>query len=172
MNDVLVLNASEEILNIASMKRAVALLLAGKAEVLHEAADGFVRSGSRALPAPTVVRMRYYVSGVFRRVSLTKKNVIIRDDGKCSYCGVRGQKGTMTVDHIMPKSRGGPQTWRNLATSCQRCNNRKGNRTPEEANMKLRITPYTPKHLPWSSVRRNTVPGEWIKYLELYERGL
>jgi CRISPR/Cas system Type II protein with McrA/HNH and RuvC-like nuclease domain len=74
----------------------------------------------------------------------------------------------MTVDHIVPKSRGGPSTWENLATSCQACNGRKNNRTPDEAKMKLRRKPYEPRYIPWIRIKRNTLPSEWGKFLFLY----
>jgi hypothetical protein len=74
----------------------------------------------------------------------------------------------MTVDHVIPKSKGGPSTWENLACACMRCNNRKNNRSPEHANMQLRRKPKAPKYIPWIRVKRNTLPGEWHKFLFLY----
>ena len=86
---------------------------------------------------PSIIRMLYYIRRPMQKVALTKKNVLIRDDHICQYCGLRGER-LMTVDHVTPKSRGGPSTWENLVCACMRCNNRKNNRTPREANMSLK----------------------------------
>jgi len=74
----------------------------------------------------------------------------------------------MTVDHVVPRSRGGPSTWENLVCACMRCNNRKNNRSPQDSNMKLQRRPKTPKYIPWIQIRRNTFPDEWHKFLFLY----
>jgi hypothetical protein len=102
-----------------------------------------------------------------QKVALTKKNVLIRDDHSCQYCGLRGER-LMTVDHVVPKSRGGESTWENLVCACMRCNNRKNNRTPHEANMALKKKPRQPKYIPWIQIKRNTLPDEWGKFLFLY----
>jgi 5-methylcytosine-specific restriction endonuclease McrA len=111
--------------------------------------------------------MLYYIRRPMQRVALTKKNVLIRDEHACQYCGTRGER-LMTVDHIVPKSRGGDSTWENLVCACMRCNNRKNNRTPHEANMSLQRKPRQPKYIPWIQIKRNTLPDEWGKFLFLY----
>jgi 5-methylcytosine-specific restriction endonuclease McrA len=95
---------------------------------------------------------------------LTKKNLLLRDRYRCAYCGDRGD----TVDHVIPRAAGGPSTWENLVASCGRCNGRKGNRTPEQAQMKLRVRPREPAYIPFVVVRQHTAQDEWIKYLTLY----
>ncbi len=166
MSEVLVLNFTYEAMNITSFQRAVKLLFAGKAEIVHNR-DRFISSTQFQMRLPSIIRMLYYVRRPMQRVSLTKKNVLIRDDYTCQYCGVRGEK-LMTVDHVVPRSRGGPSTWENLVCACMRCNNRKNNRAAADCNMTLMRKPRQPKYIPWIQVKRNTLPGEWHKFLFLY----
>ena len=166
MNDVLVLNFTYEALNITSFQRAVKLIFAGKAEVVH-GRDRVIASPTWELRMPSIIRMLYYIRRPMQKVALTKKNVLLRDDYTCQYCGVRGER-MMTVDHVVPRSRGGPSTWENLVCACMRCNNRKNNRSPQDSNMTLQRRPKTPKYIPWIQIRRNTFPDEWHKFLFLY----
>lgn len=115
--------------------------------------------------------MLYYISRGRKRVALTKKNVLLRDDYTCAYCGCRGGR-EMTVDHVVPKSRGGASTWENLVASCSVCNGRKRDRTPKDAGMPLRRKPREPRYIPWLVIRRNTAPDEWLSYLTLYSIGI
>jgi 5-methylcytosine-specific restriction endonuclease McrA len=167
MTDVLVLNATYEALNVTSLQRAVKLVFAGKAEVLHHN-ERLLRSATIEMRMPSIIRMLYYIRRPRQKVALTKKNVLLRDDYTCQYCGRKGE-GQMTVDHVTPRSQGGPSTWENLACACIICNNRKNNRTPHDANMSLLRKPRTPKYIPWIQIKRHTVPGEWYKFLFLYD---
>jgi 5-methylcytosine-specific restriction endonuclease McrA len=166
VNDVLVLNFTYEALNITSFQRAVKLLFSGKAEIVHRR-DEIIKSTSYQMKLPSIIRMLYYIKRPMQKVALTKKNVLLRDDYTCQYCNLKGER-MMTVDHVLPKSKGGPSTWENLVCACMRCNNRKNNRTPEHANMKLKRKPKAPKYIPWIRVKRNTLPGEWHQFLFLY----
>jgi 5-methylcytosine-specific restriction endonuclease McrA len=112
--------------------------------------------------------MLYYIRRPRQQVALTKKNVMLRDDYRCQYCGIKAS-GPMTVDHVVPKSAGGASSWENLVCACLVCNNRKNNRTPHDANMSLLRKPRRPKYIPWIQVKRHTVPGEWYKFLFLYD---
>lgn len=163
---VLVLNQDYRALTICSVQRATVLLLLQKAELVS--ADGAgrrVRSTSFSVPWPSVVRLRAYVSIPYKRITLTRKNVMRRDRHVCQYCG---QRDALTIDHVLPKSRGGKDTWDNLVTACVPCNNRKGSRTPEEARMELRKTPFRPSHVMFI---RDFVGGslgdDWKPYLFL-----
>ena len=131
MSEVLVLNFTYEALNVTSFQRAVKLIFAGKAEMLH-GRERILASPTFEMRMPSIIRMLYYIRRPMQRVALTKKNVLIRDEHACQYCGTRGER-LMTVDHVVPKSRGGDSTWENLVCACMRCNNRKNNRTPHEA---------------------------------------
>lgn len=165
-SDVLVLNFTYEALNVTTFQRAVKLLFAGKAEAVANQ-QRTIASTTFEMRMPSIIRMLYYIKRPRQRVALTKKNVLIRDDYTCQYCGTHGER-LMTVDHVTPRSRGGPSTWENLVCSCIRCNNRKNNRTPQEANLSLVRKPRQPKYIPWIQIKRNTLPDEWGKFLFLY----
>ena len=133
--NVLLLNQNYEPLSVCSARRAFVLVFLGKAEIV-ERSDGLqIRSVNRSYPLPSVVRLATYVRVPHRRILLSRKNIIMRDQHKCMYCGK--SEGHMTVDHIVPRLRGGRHTWENLVCACQRCNNKKANRTPAEARMPL-----------------------------------
>jgi 5-methylcytosine-specific restriction endonuclease McrA len=171
MESVLLLNSSYEVLSVVSLQRAVRLLFAKKAEVVHESAR-VLRSERMEFPLPSVLRMLYYVARKRKHVALTKKNVLLRDNYKCAYCDKNGDDSSMNVDHIQPRSQGGKSTWLNLVASCMTCNSRKMNRTPAAAGMPLRRNPTVPKHIPFMVVKRHTQRDEWHKYLSLYNIGI
>jgi 5-methylcytosine-specific restriction endonuclease McrA len=170
MSDCLLLNFTYEPLGVVDVARAVRLLFARKVEVVHAGA-GKIRSVTAAFPLPSIVRLLYYVARRRKKVALTKKNVLLRDDYVCGYCATRGGS-TMTVDHVVPRSRGGRSAWENLVACCAGCNARKRDRTPDEARMPLRRVPREPRFIPWIVVRRHTAPDEWGKYLALYSVGI
>ncbi|MEO6570813.1 MAG: HNH endonuclease, partial [Ilumatobacteraceae bacterium] len=129
----LVLNASYEPLSVVPVRRAVCLLLAEKAEIV--VADGVAfRSARLSIPQPVVIRLNYMVKAPRRRVaSVSRRAVLVRDDHRCQYCGDRAD----SIDHVVPRSRGGRDDWDNLAAACRACNSEKRDRTPEEAGMRL-----------------------------------
>ncbi|HWG85509.1 MAG TPA: HNH endonuclease, partial [Deinococcales bacterium] len=132
---VLVLNASYEPLHVCSIKRAVTLLMDEAAERVEDA-PAFLRSPSTNFPVPSVIRLRRYVRRPPRyHVAFNRRNVFRRDGHTCQYCGRSG--GDLTLDHVLPRSRGGRNTWENIVTACRECNSRKRDRTPEEARMHL-----------------------------------
>ncbi len=168
----LALNASFEPLTIVPPRRAVRLVLDGKAEILEEDADRRFRSERRVVPFPTVIRLvRYvHVPRRFRR-QVTNTFLFARDDYTCQYCGrhrseLRGRE-FLTRDHVVPLSRGGDNTWSNVVTACSPCNHRKGNRLPEEAGLSLDGTPGEPNyvHLVW--VVRRVTPAQ-AKYIRMF----
>ena len=170
MSDVLLLNFTYEPLGIVDLARAVRLLFARKVEIVHRG-EREIRTTSVAFPLPSVVRLLYFVKRHRNKVALTKKNVLLRDKYTCAYCGTHSGR-EMTVDHVIPRSRGGRSVWENLVASCSTCNARKGDRTPDEARMPLRRVPREPRFIPWVVVRRHTAPDEWVKYLALYSVGI
>lgn len=142
---VLVLNYTFEPLHFTNAKRAVTLCLSGKAEAV-EASPRVVRSPSIAFQLPAVIRLAMYIRRPFlERVAFNKKNILRRDGHACQYCGRRGER--LTVDHIVPRSRGGETTWTNVVAACLRCNLKKGNRTLKEAAMTLIREPAHPRFL-------------------------
>jgi 5-methylcytosine-specific restriction endonuclease McrA len=162
MGKVLVLNASYEPLNITSWRRAVVLLLKDKAEGLEH--NG--RVVYRDFPLPTVIRLRQYIKVPYREIPLTRKNILERDRQTCQYCQKRGEQ--LTIDHILPRSRGGGDSWENLVTACMRCNVHKGNRTPKEAEMDLLCRPRKPYSSLYFELLKHTrgnANQEWRKYV-------
>ena len=169
-SDCLLLNFTYEPLGVVDVARAVRLLFARKVEIVHAGA-GEIRSVSAAFPLPSIVRLLYYVARRRKKVALTKKNVLLRDRYVCAYCSARGGND-MTVDHVVPRSRGGRSVWENLVACCSTCNARKGSRTPDEARTPLRRVPREPRYIPFAVIRRNTAHDEWGKYLALYNVGI
>ncbi|MBD2329111.1 HNH endonuclease [Alkalinema sp. FACHB-956] len=162
MSKVLVLNASYEPLNITSWRRAIVLLLKGKAEQLEHNGK-YVYAD---FPLPSVIRLRQYVRVPYTEIALTRKNLLHRDGHSCQYCGYSGDD--LTLDHVIPRSRGGQDTWENIAVACVRCNVKKGNRTPKEAGMSLLKKPHKPHSSLYFEVAKYVKGGanqEWRKYV-------
>ncbi len=143
---VLVLNASYEPLSLVSVRRAMVLLLREKAELL-EATETLLRSSNQAYPVPLVIRLVHYVRLPHRKAPPTRAAVMLRDGYACQYCGAAPGRHWLTVDHVVPRSRGGCHDWDNLVTACTLCNQKKGSRTPEEADMPLRRKPFEPSYI-------------------------
>lgn len=156
------LNASYEPLNITSWRRAVVLLIKGKAEQVEH--NG--RYLYSDFPLPTVIRLRHYVRVPHKDIPLTRRNILHRDGYSCQYCGYLGDD--LTLDHVLPRSRGGGDSWENIITACVRCNIKKGSRTPIEANMLLRSTPRKPHSSLYFEIAKHIKGGthqEWRKYV-------
>ncbi|HSH76821.1 MAG TPA: HNH endonuclease [Longimicrobiales bacterium] len=168
----LALNASFEPLTIVPARRAVRLVIDGKAEILEQDSERLFRSEKRVMPVPAVIRLVRYVHVPYRfRRQVTNTFLFARDDYTCQYCGrrkseLRGRQ-FLTRDHVRPLSRGGLNTWDNVVTSCSPCNNRKGGRPPEEAGLSLQREPTEPNyvHLVWV-VRR--VTDAQAKYVRMF----
>ncbi len=138
----LVLNQNFEPLNVCSARRAFLLVHRGKAEIL-EAAEGGIRGVGVVFQLPSVIRLERQVRRPRPRVRLTRREVFARDRGRCQYCGRRG--GELTLDHVVPRHRGGRHEWSNLVTACRQCNHRKAGRSPSEAGMDLLRKPSRPE---------------------------
>jgi len=137
----LVLNAGYEPLAIVSFKRALVLVMNDKATVIEHVEDDPVWGSHGVYDRPAVIILSRYVRvPSSRRVPVTRRGVLRRDNHRCGYCG----KAASTIDHVLPRSRGGGNEWANTVAACGRCNNRKGDRTPSEARMPLLVTPYAP----------------------------
>lgn len=161
---VLVLNATYEPLNVCSVRRAIVLLLKEKAEVL-ERGDDVLRSETLRLDRPEVIRLTGYVRvprDIHRR-RITRKAVLARDAWTCQYCG--SSKPSLTVDHVIPRSRGGESVWENIVASCAACNRRKGDRLPREVRMHPRTHPRPPGPNVFIRVAAPRVPVTWERYL-------
>ena len=162
---VLVLNQNYEPLNVCNVRRAIILVFDGKAEVLEEH-PARMHSASRAFPMPSVIRLVYLIRRPRPRVKLTRREVFIRDGYACQYCGHRG--GDLTIDHIVPRSRGGEHSWENLVSACKACNHRKGGKTLAQARMALRTVPAEPRAGMYYTIERRldaAVTEAWEKFL-------
>jgi len=172
---VLLLNGSTwEPLSVITVPRAMNLLLAGKAIIVEESGK-FIRTVREKFSVPSVIALRTYINVPRRRAHWSRRGVLIRDDYTCIYCGIqpgeiqRGKilaKGDFTIDHILPKSRGGRDTWSNTACACANCNHRKGDRLPHEAGMKMRWEPKTPR-TSYLVIALGTGPSVWKRYVEV-----
>lgn len=161
---VLVLNASMEPLSVVAARRAIVLVIADKAEVIHTNGARF-RSERLELRAPTVVRLQRYVHVPRRtQAGLSRRAVFLRDRNRCQYCG----KTAEDVDHVVPRSRGGGHTWENVVAACRRCNSSKQDRTPAEAGLRLARPPSAPPPAFWLLVRAGGVEADWRPYLAPY----
>ena len=161
---VLVLNASYEPLNVCTVRRALVLILKQKAEVL-EHGDGLLRSETMSLDEPEVIRLVTYVRvprDIHRR-RITRKAVLARDGWTCQYCG--SERPGLTVDHVIPRSRGGDSVWENIVASCASCNRRKGNRLPHEIRMHPRSRPRPPGPTVFIRIAAPRTPATWEPYL-------
>ncbi|CAN5492184.1 HNH endonuclease [soil metagenome] len=163
MRSALVLNATYEPLSVVPAFRAVCLVLADKADLI--AGDGhLVHSANMTIASPSVVRLRYVVKVPYaRRTAMSRRALFARDDSRCQYCGGHAD----SLDHIVPRSRGGQHTWENVAAACRPCNLRKRDRTPAEAGMKLTRPPCSPREHAWISAAVARVPDAWLPFLAI-----
>lgn len=165
MSGVLVLNASYEPLHVVSVRRAIVLLLKDKAEVI-EAAERTFRALHHDVQVPLVIRLVTYVRIPHRlTLPLNRRNVFVRDEFTCQYCGRQPGRANLTMDHVIPRSRGGDFSWENIVAACGACNQKKGNRLPKECNMIPRRAPYRPRFLAVALL--GEAPGHevWAKYI-------
>lgn len=173
MTRVLLLNASYEPLHIIGLPRAINLLFAGKAELVESLAGREIRSPSVRQPAPSVLRLRYYVNVPQRGAAWSRRGVLIRDRYTCQYCGRKLPAREATIDHVIPQwqcRRQGvrPDTWGNTVASCPRCQQRKGGRSMHEAGMRFHDPGFEPK-TPRASylVMTSDIRPEWRRYIRL-----
>ena len=160
---VLVLNATYEPINVCTVRRAIVLLLKDKAEVI-EHGEWRLHSATATIARPVVIRLVSYVRiprDAHRR-KITRRAVFARDDWMCQYCGSRSN---LTVDHVVPRSKGGASSWENIVASCAPCNRRKGNTLLRQAGMKLIKEPRTPSPHVFIHVASPTIPAAWRAYL-------
>lgn len=162
---VLVLNQNFEPLNVCPVRRAFVLVTDGKAEVI-ELGMTVLHTSSTAYTCPSVIRLLYLIKRVHPVAKLTRKELFLRDAYTCQYCGK--QSKDLTVDHVMPRHRGGPHRWENLVSACKPCNHRKGGRSPEEANMSLINQPRRPTVSRYYWVHQHlhgTYDPNWMKFI-------
>ena len=157
----LVLNASYEPLSVVPSRRAAVLVLSEKADLLHDTGEA-LRAEHVSIPVPSVIRLRSFVKVPFhRRAPLSRRAVFVRDHHRCQYCGSRAE----SIDHVVPRSRGGEHRWENVVAACRRCNATKRDRLLEETSMRLPRRPEAPRYLSWVAATVGDVPEVWAPYL-------
>jgi 5-methylcytosine-specific restriction endonuclease McrA len=160
---VLVLNANFEPINVCNTRRAITLILDGKATLILNG-RGEIKTISRCYPRPSIIRLEKMVHRPRNRVKLTKREVLRRDNYTCQYCGQYA--AYLTIDHIVPRHMGGRHSWDNLVTACPNCNHRKGGRTLEQVQMRLLKQPHEP---PTSAIylfaRHLKENDEWLPFV-------
>lgn len=162
----LVLSQGYEPLKVIPWERAITLLTLGKIEVIEEY-DHDIRSTSIVFKCPAVVRLLSAFRRHKKRVKFSRVNIFARDKYKCQYCGAKEKLDDLTYDHVLPRSRGGKTTWKNIVTACYTCNSKKRDRTPQEAGMSLRSKPVQPNWVPSMTIRisKKAAPDMWRDYL-------
>lgn len=163
---VLVLNATYEPVNVCGARRAIILILKGAA-LAEEESPREIHATRMAMRVPSVIRLLAYHRIPYQTRVLSRKNILLRDRHTCQFCGKILTAGELTLDHVMPRSHGGKSTWENLVACCYPCNNRKGDRTPDQASMKLMRQPrpfnlHTNRHLMRLMAHTDS---RWRKYL-------
>lgn len=160
----LVLNAGYEPLAVVTFRRALVLVLAGKASVIAEDDDPVV-SPTTILNRPSVILLNRYVKVPYQEgAAVTRRGVLRRDNHLCAYCG----KNANTIDHVVPKSRGGADSWENLVACCLRCNNLKGDLTLAQLGWSLRIVPKPPRGTHWRIRELERPAPQWGEFLESF----
>lgn len=161
---VLVLNADYRALSVCSVYKAFLLTYLQKAETVNKVEGKYIRTVSNAFDVPSVIRLYNYVNIPYKNVMLTRHNVFKRDGYKCVYCSATND---LTIDHVLPRSKGGASTWSNLVTACRSCNSRKGDSLPEEAGMELPYKPYRPSFIVFLREFSGIGDDSWLPYLQV-----
>lgn len=167
--DTLVLNSAYMPIDRISWKDAIANIFTGRAEVVEEYEDWTVSSPTTTLKVPSIIRFLGKVVGLFRKApKFNRHNVFLRDRGRCQYCGQKVSRSNFTYDHVVPRRQGGKTVWKNVVISCFGCNQKKADRTPEEAGMTLLSKPHKPRSLPGTNFVVRWVdgmPDSWKDYV-------
>jgi 5-methylcytosine-specific restriction endonuclease McrA len=160
---VLVLNADFTAISVCTIPKAFLLVYLNKAEMVEEADSYFIRTISSIYASPSIIKLNKYVNVPYKSVLLNRTNIYKRDDHSCVYCGTQKD---LTLDHVVPKSKGGKTSWENLVTACRKCNATKGHLTPEEAGMPLTKKPYRPSFVVFVSKYAAHKEDKWLPYLK------
>lgn len=159
---VLILNADYSAISICSAPKAFLLVYLKKAELVAESEKFKLRTVTSTYPMPSIIKLNKYVSVPYKSVVMNRNNIFKRDNNSCIYCG---SKHDLTLDHVMPKSRGGKTHWENLVTACKKCNSSKGDLTPEEAGMPLKVKPFKPSFVMFVRDCSGHLEENWLPFL-------
>ena len=166
--EVLVLNNDYEPLNVCNLKRAIVMVYLGKAEILHSHEQNFA-SLSGMVDSPSVVKLRHHVKRPLPELKLSRRSIFARDHYMCQYCGYKSKE--LTLDHVIPKHKGGKSTWENLVCCCRKCNSKKGDKLPDQVNMLLTKEPRRPRYIPFISMAKyieGARDENWRDYLPIF----
>jgi 5-methylcytosine-specific restriction endonuclease McrA len=161
---VLILNADYSPIMVSTVQRAFILMYLNKTELVEKANGYKIRSVNAQFPMPAVIKLNNYVNVPYKKVPMTRQNIFKRDEFECQYCG---KQENLTLDHLIPKARGGRSTWDNLTTACSRCNAQKGDQTPRESGLKLNSKPIRPSYNSFIKNNSGFVCDEWLPYLDI-----
>ena len=159
---VLVLNLDYQPVNICTVRRALTLVIKGKADTL-EANRGTIRTCQKSFSKPSIIRLSHLVKRPYAKRKLTKREILLRDSHTCQYCGKKGRY--LTMDHVKPRIQGGKQTWDNIVSACSNCNHKKAGRTPSQARMLLLKKPRAPYASPYYVLHGRTIFDEWKPFM-------
>ena len=162
--NVLVLNQDYSPLTVCDVERAFILVYLNKAELISKSEKANIRTITEIFPLPSVVRLNRYIRVPYKEVVLSRYNIFRRDNFECQYCG---GKHSLTLDHVIPKSKGGDSSWKNLITACSKCNNAKGNMTPKQAGLKLRSVPKKPSYSHFLKEFSDASNKDWEPFLRV-----
>ncbi|MDH5399094.1 MAG: HNH endonuclease [Cyclobacteriaceae bacterium] len=163
----LILNKDYRPIATCEVHRAFVLVYMEKVDLVENYSGSLLRTVDRHFSIPAVVRLQRYINMPFKHVALTRVNVFKRDGFQCQYCGT---KKDLSIDHVLPRARGGKTTWKNLVAACKRCNASKGDRMPAEADMRLAQQPYKPSYLLFLREMSGDICEEWMPYLGMNGR--
>lgn len=166
---VLVLNQDYSPIGLCNVEKAFILVYLNKAEMVSSANGYHLRSVEKHFPMPAVVRLNRYVHVPYKGVLLTRQNVFKRDGHECQYCG---SKKDLTLDHLIPRSKGGKTNWTNLITACKRCNALKGDNPPEKVGLKVKKAPFKPNYVMFIRDFSGFAQEEWKPFLKSKEKSL
>jgi 5-methylcytosine-specific restriction endonuclease McrA len=164
MTPVLVLNQDFRPICLCSVERAFLLIFLSKAEMMSAYQNQYLRTVSQSFPCPSVIKIRNYVNLPYKGVVLSRNNILKRDNHTCQYCGI---KENLTLDHLIPKSKGGKTTWTNLVTACKSCNSRKGDRSPEDAGFILAQKPIKPSYMSFIKATTKHLREDWKPFFQI-----
>ena len=159
---VLVLNQDFSPMTICSVKKAFLLVYLNKADLVFAPGNKTIRTVDKSFPLPSIIKINQYISIPFKGLVLTRQNVFRRDNYECQYCG---SKKDLTLDHLIPRSKGGKSSWKNLVTACKRCNAKKGDFKPEEVGLKLKRAPHRPSYFLFMANNFGKMDNEWERFL-------
>jgi 5-methylcytosine-specific restriction endonuclease McrA len=159
----LVLNLDYTPISVCTVQRAFLLVFLNKAEIVKANSQHSIHTISRSYPMPSVIKLGRYVNVPYKGVVLSKENVFKRDGFQCQYCGTQKD---LTLDHLIPKAKGGKTSWNNLVTACRKCNSMKGDYTPEQAGLQLNFKPFKPSYIMYLKELSSRIYEEWKPFLE------